>query len=344
MAWNRRLSQLNDALADLAHSHQGITRLAQEAGLQPSRINFSGNAMEIWHSVINELNKRGNVNDLFVIAESHFPNSPFLKAALGNDDINYSLAPDLDKVSNWNIPDYAELEVLTLEKSTLLPITFLEVGMEKARSVAKVEIKIGSNTNVGTGFLCRFPESNKVYFITNYHVISERNKIPFTNIVFNYEETVAGGIKQTETFKINKDGIWITSPVHELDVSIFEIINESDTLKNYGYIDLFDVDIPKNEFVNIIQHPGGQSKQLALYHNVVTASSTRTIQYLTDTLKGSSGAPVFNSSWDVVAIHHSGGLLKKDEGPLPYGFKSRNEGIRINAIINYFNNYMNNVR
>lgn len=338
MAWTKRFSQLNDALADLIYSHQGITRLAQEAGLPPSKINFTGNAMEIWHSVINELDKRGKVQDLIAVARRHFPENPFLKAAIGIDEIDYSFFPELDTISNWQQPDYNQLEVLTLEKSTLLPISFLEIGMTRARAVAKVEIKEGSITNMGTGFLGKFPMSDKVYFLTNYHVISDKKKIPFTRIVFNFEDTIDGISKNTEVFKINSNGIWITSPIHECDLAVFELLDENATLSNYGYIELFDIDISKNDFVNIIQHPGGQSKQLALYHNIVTASSNRTIQYLTDTLKGSSGAPVFDSSWNIVAIHHSGSLLKKDEAPLPFDFKSRNEGIRITAIIKLFNN------
>jgi V8-like Glu-specific endopeptidase len=336
MAWNTRLSQLNDALADLAYSHQAITRLAQEAGLPPSKINFSGNASEIWHSVISELDKRNQTVNLFAVAKERFPENPFLKAAVGADQINYTIAPQLDS-ADWRNPDYADLEVFTMEKTTLLPITFLELGMRKANSVAKVEVKVGPNTNVGTGFLAKFPDIDKVFFVTNYHVISEQTKIPFTKVIFNFEDDLEGGVKNTEVFRINATGAWITSPVHEFDVSIFELTDENKTLKNYGYIELHDVEVSKNEFVNIIQHPGGQSKQLALYHNFVTFSSSKTIQYLTDTLKGSSGAPVFNSAWDLVAIHHSGGLLKKDEAPLPFGFKSRNEGVRISAIIAHFN-------
>ncbi|MBB6130591.1 trypsin-like peptidase domain-containing protein [Mucilaginibacter lappiensis] len=342
MAWNTRLSQLNDALADLAYSHEAIARLAQEAGLQPSKINFSGNAMEIWHSVISELDKRSKTADLFAVAQEHFAENPFLMAAIGSEHIDYSIAPQLDDISTWKNPDYAELEVLTMEKTTLLPITFLELGMRKAISVAKVEVKIGSSTNVGTGFLAKFPVNDKVFFVTNYHVISDKTKIPYTKIIFNYEDDLEGGIKHTEVFKINAEGIWITSPINEFDVSIFEISDEKLTLKNYGFIELYNVEAPKNEFVNIIQHPGGQSKQLALYHNIITSSSQRAIQYLTDTLKGSSGAPVFNSAWDIVAVHHSGGILKKDEAPLPFGFKSRNEGIRIDAIIGYFDKMITN--
>jgi V8-like Glu-specific endopeptidase len=55
------------------------------------------------------------------------------------------------------------------------------------------------------------------------------------------------------------------------------------------------------------------------------------IQYLADTLVGSSGSPVFNESAEIIAIHHSGGWLYEPSTSLAY---FRNEGIRIAAILN----------
>ena len=100
-------------------------------------------------------------------------------------------------------------------------------------------------------------------------------------------------------------------------------------------IELKEIEIAQNDFVNIIQHPEGKMKQISLYHNIVTNTNERVVQYLTDTLKGSSGSPVFNSDWEVVALHHSGGGYKAGEPELPEGIKSRNEGIFINKIIQF---------
>jgi V8-like Glu-specific endopeptidase len=64
-----------------------------------------------------------------------------------------------------------------------------------------------------------------------------------------------------------------------------------------------------NDQVAIIQHPAGMAMQVALHNNLVTFADATRLQYLTDTLPGSSGAPVFDFNWDVVALHHAGGDL-----------------------------------
>jgi V8-like Glu-specific endopeptidase len=53
---------------------------------------------------------------------------------------------------------------------------------------------------------------------------------------------------------------------------------------------------------------------------------------LTDTLPGSSGSPVFDSRWQVVALHHSGGHLTQP-GSKGKRLFFRNEGIHVKAIL-----------
>ncbi|MFC8142403.1 trypsin-like serine peptidase [Streptomyces paradoxus] len=55
------------------------------------------------------------------------------------------------------------------------------------------------------------------------------------------------------------------------------------------------------EFVNIIQHPRGEPKQLSLRDNQIVDALERFLHYESDTREGSSGSPVFNDPWEVVA-------------------------------------------
>ncbi|MFN9660527.1 MAG: lipase family protein, partial [Cyanobacteriota bacterium] len=68
------------------------------------------------------------------------------------------------------------------------------------------------------------------------------------------------------------------------------------------------------ETVNIIQHPNCEPKQMAIRHNQVVDALELFLHYQTDTDPGSSGAPVFNDQWEVVALHHSGVPKRNDKG------------------------------
>lgn len=333
MSWTPRLTQLNNILADLIPFSEGITKFIKAANLKPQMIRFGGTALDIWCSVISEAEKQNKIKDLIIAVLDKYPDNPFLKSALNANEINYSLSHNIDKSISWNPIEKETLEVLTSKVNTLLPINFLTKGINASKSVAKVEIKKGSITNVGTGFLFKLDTFDDLFFMTNHHVVSSEDDIANTRIIFNYEEDTNGNTKNTKSFKIDSNSTWYTSPVQKLDVTIFKLLATNEDLEEFEYLFLKKISIEKNNFVNIIQHPGGQFKQISLYHNIVTNVKVRIIQYLTDTMPGSSGSPVFNSSWEVVALHHSGGLRKKFEEK--GDFKYRNEGIHINSIIDF---------
>jgi hypothetical protein len=86
-----------------------------------------------------------------------------------------------------------------------------------------------------------------------------------------------------------------------------------------------------NTALFIVQHPQGDPMQLALETDAiigVNANNTR-VAYKTNTLRGSSGSPCFNSNWELVALHHSG-----DPNFDPAHKPLYNEGIPISAIVN----------
>src|SRR5262249_34029684 len=83
--------------------------------------------------------------------------------------------------------------------------------------------------------------------------------------------------------------------------------------------------ITRSERAAIIQHPAGRAKEVTLHNNEVTRVQDKVIHYRTDTEPGSSGAPVFNDRWQLVALHHAG--WNEPEG------RATNEGVRIAAIV-----------
>lgn len=185
-------------------------------------------------------------------------------------------------------------------------------------------VRVESPLGVGTGFLTR----NNL-LITNNHVISGPADARQSRIWFNYQKTATGADAQVAEFALDPDAAFATSPMQEGDDwTAVRVKGNPNT--QWGMLELADTKLKRNDFVNIIQHPSGLPKQITLYHNVVTFAGDNCVQYLTDTMPGSSGSPVFDSEWRVVALHHSGGWLPE---PGTNKIFFRNEGIHISALI-----------
>lgn len=84
--------------------------------------------------------------------------------------------------------------------------------------------------------------------------------------------------------------------------------------------------------VFVVGHPSGDALQLSLHDSQLldVCDQELLLHYRTPTEPGSSGSPVFNSNWEVVALHHAGSY----ETPRLRGMGTyeANEGISIRAI------------
>jgi hypothetical protein len=61
----------------------------------------------------------------------------------------------------------------------------------------------------------------------------------------------------------------------------------------------------------MVHHPGGRPKQVVLRQNLLIRCGDADLWYATETASASSGAPVFNDSWQVVGLH-TGGVPARD--------------------------------
>jgi endonuclease G, mitochondrial len=79
--------------------------------------------------------------------------------------------------------------------------------------------------------------------------------------------------------------------------------------------------------------------KVVMTQNYVAGDMTETgVHYVADTMEGSSGSPVFNRNWEIVALHHSGKPFPKESvasaGKRLWKGKFRvNEGVPIRAIL-----------
>src|SRR5262249_24438414 len=87
----------------------------------------------------------------------------------------------------------------------------------------------------------------------------------------------------------------------------------------------------RGDHIAIIQHPYGEPLQVALRDNSLVYDDESAIEYLTNTDYGSSGSPVFNDNWQVIALHSQRVKDPKSRGVVTY---YRNRGIKIAAILN----------
>jgi hypothetical protein len=76
-----------------------------------------------------------------------------------------------------------------------------------------------------------------------------------------------------------------------------------------------DLALP-GEWLTAIHHPGGVPKQVALRQNLLIEIDRHDLWYVTETAAASSGAPLFNDSWQVVGMHRAGIPARDQDGAI----------------------------
>jgi V8-like Glu-specific endopeptidase len=220
----------------------------------------------------------------------------------------------------FNISDkLVGLEKIIGSKDNLLTISWLEKALHASRAVCRV---VRADQESGTGFI-----TQDGYLYTNHHVLENEDDAKGAIIEFNYEVGLTGTVKPLTQYKLDAAD-FVTSPVPEFDFTRVKVIDNSEKpLSNWGYLEFDPSAMPAiGEAVTIIQHPSGGDKRIALRANEVLDQQSQFLYYTTDTEPGSSGSPVFNRDWKVVALHHA---AKKING------RDANEGILFKNILEF---------
>lgn len=200
----------------------------------------------------------------------------------------------------------------------------LKRGLRAGRSIARLLVSSGGGI-AGTGFLV-----GPGLILTNNHVLPNRHLATNTIASFDYELDENGLPAPPAHFRLTGD-VFLTS--EELDytfASVEQMSMDGRQLADFGHNPLFPKTgkTSKKEYVNIIQHPGGNFKKVALRENQVLGYRHNHVYYVADTQPGSSGGGVFNTEWVVVALHH---LAIPD--PNDAGKFIANRGVRISRIL-----------
>ncbi len=251
-----------------------------------------------------------------------------------------------------------EFEEIVIGKDEKLSINFLSYGLEAGKAVAKLLVKrtIGGH-GFGTGWLIT-PDS----IITNFHVIEARKSGEPKPSTKEFEEQANNtrfwfGYDELNVFHEYKSlGLIAVNEI--LDYAILRVENASSEgipLSNWGMLKVVSLqpDLFIGDRLNVIQHPKGRIKEVALRTNFYlgTNSGKNRLHYLSDTESGSSGSPVMNDEWQVIGLHrawnyyenfYKGRILTHKSLGLQYSSPNKlsddvvarlNEGIPIHSII-----------
>ncbi|MEQ1743940.1 MAG: trypsin-like peptidase domain-containing protein [Saprospiraceae bacterium] len=217
----------------------------------------------------------------------------------------------------FTVPDEARLEKVIGPQNNLLRINWLEKALRASKAVCRV---VCADGELGTGFLTK-----EGYIFTNNHVIPDADIARDARIEFNYEMDASGSVKSRTAYRLDASD-FVTSTPDLLDFSRIRVVDDpANPLSQWGFVEFDPSAVPTvGEPVTIIQHPKGEDKHIALNANDVLSAWNQHLYYTADTEPGSSGSPVFNKDWKVVAIHHAG---KTDaEGGLQINAKGDKRG------------------
>lgn len=215
------------------------------------------------------------------------------------------------------------------------------------RKMVELAPNIGCVTNkegvrLGTGFLIQgsvFGEEG-LLFVTNAHVISD--SVPRAilcadaRVTFEVEAdsglspcVLQGTLYSSEPGQLGS----VAEAPGKLDVTICRLSRTPDGAQGLRAAANIPLPSPKTKAF-VVGHPRAGELQFSLQDSVLldVCSEQRLMHYRTPTDPGSSGSPVFNKYWEVVAVHHAGSqICPRLSGS---GFYEANEGITLRSIGN----------
>lgn len=235
-----------------------------------------------------------------------------------------------------------------LGKTDFLGIDFLELALAISRFVGRINIRTrpGRTSGFGTGFMV-----SPRLLLTNNHVLRTAQEALHSEVEFDYQYDRFGRLLPVVVYGLEPRTFFITSK--ELDFTLVAVRESSRNgieLKRYGWNHLIEGQGKAllGDSLNIIQHPRGEAKQIVLRSNQLIDLPDNFAHYVTDTEPGSSGSPVYNDEWEVVALHHSGvpkkesgNYIAKDGSIWQPGMDPNdlewvaNEGIRVSSLVNH---------
>lgn len=214
-----------------------------------------------------------------------------------------------------------------INQPDFLEARYLEGGFVAQRTVGRVVIRgaDGRTAGFGTGFLV-----SAHLLLTNHHVLPAADVAAGSVLQLDFQRGLDGDPLPVVEVGLDPGAFFAADP--ELDYALVAVAGAPASTAPFGWCRLTDAQgtVVVGESVTIVQHPAARRKEVALRENRLVDIPEQVLHYVTDTEPGSSGSPVFNDQWEVVALHHA-----SVPDPAPGATGSLNEGIRISRILRH---------
>ncbi|MFB7122121.1 trypsin-like peptidase domain-containing protein [Kitasatospora sp. NPDC056273] len=315
--------ELRDLLASVHFRVNPVLELAQQAGIAPAEVNWDQPMSLVWFDLITVARKQEKLRPLLdrIAAGPDQALAARVRELLAARPVLPAPEPELPSGTWAAFRDPDEQERQIFRASGFQDVAFLRRGAELATAVCRLLVTHpDGQACYGTAF-----RIGPDLLLTNHHVLySDDRPAEAVEAWFGYEQDLDGRELRYRTVRCDPatavgrpEGDWA-------------VIRTADPLPE----DALVVPIPdratvaEGDRVCIIQHPHGLVKKLAARHNVVRHVDEQVVQYWTDTEYGSSGAPVFDERWRLVALHRGHVRI----GQRLSASEFRNEGLRIERV------------
>lgn len=315
---DRRARDLRDLLANTYYTVRSVLSFLTPATIPPGAVNLEGSMLEVWHDIITKAANRGTLRDLLQLVASSGDKAVAFRIEEILDSEPVTSAPPPTGEPVWKNDDAEAFERQIGDEPTLIDVAFLRRGAELAPAISRLLVTLPTGKYYGTAF--RISED---LLLTNHHVLFDHDAgdavATDVEIWFGYERDLSGRDLAFETVQGRPDTI-VGDKVHD-----WAVVRVDGAMPNgVPVIDLSPGSVEADDRVYIIQHPNGGPKKIGMVHNVVRHVDDTVVQYWTDTEGGSSGAPVFDETWRIIALHHRW---------VKVGKEYRNQGQRIERVV-----------
>jgi endonuclease G, mitochondrial len=240
------------------------------------------------------------------------------------------------------------LERIIDASNDLQAVNFLARGSRVARTVARISHdRRGRLVPAGTASLV-----GPRLVLTNNHVLPDVATAQQAVAEFKAEVDLDNHTETIVSYRLDPEALFLTD--EHLDYTLVAVqveVGAKPPGEEFGWNRLVAQQgkLATGEPVNVVGHPMGRLKEIAVRNNATLVLLDEFLHYATDTEPGNSGSPVFNDQWEIVALHHSGVPATDDDGNWlkPDGTRWRpedgdsavhwiaNEGARVSVLLRH---------